>query len=58
MRLIKTMLLLILIENNIRLDNALNKDYALAYEGSQEGGNSYVYQTPGRGLYTNLRYNF
>jgi vitamin B12 transporter len=43
---------------NMRLDNALNKDYALAYEGSQEGGNSYVYQTPGRGLYTNLRYNF
>jgi vitamin B12 transporter len=43
---------------NVRLDNALNKDYALAYEGSQEGGNSYVYQTPGRGLYTNLRYNF
>jgi len=31
----------------MRLDNALNKDYALAYEGSQEGGNSYVYQTPG-----------
>lgn len=43
---------------NLRLDNALNKDYALAYEGSQDGGNSYVYQTPGRGLYTNLRYNF
>ncbi|MDC0475469.1 TonB-dependent receptor [Methylophilaceae bacterium] len=43
---------------NMRLDNALNKDYALAYDGSQEGDNSYVYQTPGRGLYTNLRYNF
>jgi outer membrane cobalamin receptor len=42
----------------LRLDNALNKDYALAYEGNQAGGNSYVYQTPGRGLYTNLRYNF
>ena len=43
---------------NVRIDNALNKDYALAYEGNQAGGNSYVYQTPGRGLYTNLRYNF
>jgi len=43
---------------NVRIDNALNKDYALAYEGNQAGDNSYVYQTPGRGLYTNLRYNF
>jgi len=43
---------------NVRIDNSLNKDYALAYEGNQAGSNSYVYQTPGRGLYTNLRYNF
>ena len=43
---------------NIRLDNALDKDYALAYEGPQSSNTGYVYQTPGRSLSANLRYDF
>ena len=43
---------------NIRLDNALDKDYALAYEGPQSGTSGRVYQTPGRSLSANLRYDF
>jgi len=43
---------------NFRLDNAFDKAYALAYEGSQSSSTGYIYQTPGRGLYTNLRYDF
>ncbi|MBT5149779.1 MAG: TonB-dependent receptor [Nitrosomonadales bacterium] len=43
---------------NVRLDNLLDKEYALTYEGSQASNTGYIYQTPGRGLYTNLHYNF
>ena len=43
---------------NIRLDNALDKDYALSYEGPQSSNTGYVYQTPGRSLSANLRYDF
>ena len=43
---------------NIRLDNALDKDYALAYEGPQSSNTGYVYQTPGRSFSANLRYDF
>ena len=43
---------------NVRLDNVFDKDYALAYEGSQSSSTGYVYQTPGRGLYANLLYQF
>ena len=43
---------------NFRLDNAFDKAYALAYEGSQSSSTGYIYQTPGRSLYTNLRYDF
>ena len=43
---------------NIRLDNALDKDYALAYEGPQSSSTGRVYQTPGRSLSANLRYDF
>ena len=43
---------------NVRLDNALDKDYALAYEGSQSSTTGYVYQTPGRSISANLRYDF
>ena len=43
---------------NIRLDNALDKDYALAFEGPQSSNTGYVYQTPGRSLSANLRYDF
>ena len=43
---------------NIRLDNALDKDYALAYEGPQSSNTGRVYQTPGRSLSAKLRYDF
>ncbi len=43
---------------NFRLDNAFDKAYALAYEGSQSSSTGYIYQTPGRSLYVNLRYDF
>ncbi len=43
---------------NFRLDNAFDKAYALAYEGSQSSSTGYIYQTPGRSLYANLRYDF
>ena len=43
---------------NFRLDNAFDKVYALAYEGSQSSSTGYIYQTPGRSLYANLRYDF
>ena len=43
---------------NVRLDNALDKDYALTYEGPQSSTTGYVYQTPGRNISANLRYDF
>ena len=42
---------------NIRLDNALNKDYALAYDGDPNS-TGFAYQTPGRSLSANIRYDF
>ena len=42
---------------NVRLDNALDKDYALAYEGNPDTS-GFIYQTPGRSLSANLRYDF
>ena len=42
---------------NVRLDNALDKDYALAYTGNPST-NGFAYQTPGRSLSANLRYDF
>ena len=43
---------------NFRLDNAFNKAYALAYEGSQSSSTGFIYQTPGISLSANLRYDF
>ena len=42
---------------NVRLDNALDKDYALAYNGNPNT-TGYAYQTPGRSLSANVRYDF
>lgn len=42
---------------NVRLDNALDKDYALAYTGNPST-TGFAYQTPGRSLSANLRYDF
>ena len=42
---------------NIRLDNALDKDYALAYDGNPNA-TGFAYQTPGRSLSANIRYDF
>ena len=42
---------------NVRLDNALDKDYALSYTGNPST-TGYAYQTPGRSLSANLRYDF
>ena len=42
---------------NVRLDNALDKDYALAYDGNPDTS-GFAYQTPGRSLSANLRYDF
>ena len=42
---------------NIRLDNVLDKDYALVYSGDPSA-TGFAYQTPGRSLSANLRYNF
>jgi vitamin B12 transporter len=42
---------------NIRLDNALDKDYALAYDGDPSA-TGFAYQTPGRSLSANIRYDF
>jgi len=39
---------------NLRLNNVLDKDYSLAAEGLS----GFRYQTPGRSLFTNLRYDF
>jgi len=39
---------------NLRLNNAFDKDYSLAAEGTS----GFKYQTPGRSLFTNLRYDF
>ena len=38
---------------NLRLNNVFDKDYSLAAEGS-----AFKYQTPGRSLFTSLRYDF
>jgi len=38
---------------NVRLDNALDKDYALA-----DAGRGFTFQTPGRSLSANIRYDF
>ena len=42
---------------NVRLDNVLDKDYALAYK-DDPSTNGYAYQTPGRSLSANIRYDF
>jgi vitamin B12 transporter len=42
---------------NVRLDNALDKDYALVYAGDPSS-TGYAYQTPGRSLSANIRYDF
>ena len=42
---------------NVRLDNALDKDYALSYTGNPST-TGFAYQTPGRSLSANLRYDF
>ena len=42
---------------NIRLDNALDKDYALAYDGDPNA-TGFAYQAPGRSLSANIRYDF
>ena len=39
---------------NVRLNNIFDKDYSLAAEGSS----GFKYQTPGRSLFANLRYDF
>jgi len=39
---------------NLRLNNVFDKDYNLAAEGTS----GFKYQTPGRSLFTNLRYDF
>ena len=39
---------------NLRLNNIFDKDYSLAAEGAS----GFRYQTPGRSLFTNLRYDF
>jgi vitamin B12 transporter len=40
---------------NFRLNNVLNKDYALAYEGNPQT-TGFAYQTPGTSFFVNLRY--
>jgi vitamin B12 transporter len=40
---------------NFRLNNVLNKDYALAYEGNPKT-TGFAYQTPGASFFINLRY--
>ena len=42
---------------NVRLDNVLDKDYALAYK-DDPSTTGYAYQTPGRSLSANIRYDF
>ena len=42
---------------NIRLDNALDKEYALVYAGNPNTS-GFAYQTPGRSLSANIRYDF
>ena len=39
---------------NLRLNNVFDKDYSLAAEGTS----GFRYQTPGRSLFANLRYDF
>jgi vitamin B12 transporter len=40
---------------NFRLNNVLNKDYALAFEGNPKT-TGFAYQTPGTSFFVNLRY--
>ena len=40
---------------NFRLNNLLNKDYALAYQGNPQT-TGFAYQTPGTSFFVNLRY--
>jgi vitamin B12 transporter len=40
---------------NFRLNNVLNKDYALAYEGNPKT-TGFTYQTPGASFFVNLRF--
>jgi vitamin B12 transporter len=40
---------------NFRLNNVLNKDYALAYDGDPKT-TGFAYQTPGTSFFVNLRY--
>ena len=43
---------------NLRLNNALDKDYTLNIEGDPNTPYGFKYQTPGRSLFANLRYDF
>jgi len=43
------------IKLNLRLNNVLNKDYAVAYEGNPKT-TGFAYQTPGTSFFINLRY--
>jgi hypothetical protein len=55
---------------DLRLNNALDKNYTLAYEGDPNGPiindpdwgtystAGFKYKTPGRSLFANLRYDF
>jgi vitamin B12 transporter len=49
------------IKLNLRLNNLLNKNYSLAYDGQPGisggyGAEGYIYQSPGTSFYINLRY--
>jgi outer membrane receptor protein involved in Fe transport len=46
---------------NLRINNLLNKDYALAYDGQpgatgNYGARGFAYQTAGASFFINLRY--
>ncbi len=43
---------------NLRLNNALDKDYTLNIEGNPNTQYGFRYQTPGRSLFANLHYDF
>jgi vitamin B12 transporter len=43
---------------NLRLNNALDKDYTLNIEGNPNTQYGFKYQTPGRSLFANLHYDF
>ena len=43
---------------NLRLNNALDKDYTINIEGNPNTPYGFKYQTPGRSLFANLHYDF